>query len=137
MQSSAELSQDNEGRPAYKVSLKFRFDAPLGTFYYVSLFPQLEIKPSSVDAQPEYEVLYIKDDKGKAKALSDRRFILAFQPELLDYSNGGLDLYIPQSELEKAGLENLDNLVLRPSIYQMSDTESYKVLFREYLSLPR
>lgn len=137
VQSSTELSQDSEGRPVYKVSLKFRFDAPLGTFYYVSLFPQLEIKPSSEGETSDYEVLYIKDENGKAKALSDRRFILAFQAELLDYSTGGLELSIPQSELEKAGLENLDNLVLRPTIYQMTDTESYKVLFREYLNLPR
>ncbi len=137
--SEVKAAVDNQGRSGVMVSLQFTYKAPLGSFYYVSLFPQLkwQANPSVENSQPSYKPVYATLADGSQKIVSDFRYILARSFSDLSYSaDEALTLFVSDEDLEKAGVKNAANLVLRPSIYRMTDAESYKILFREYLSLP-
>ncbi len=89
------------------------------------------------NSQPSYKPVYATLADGSQKIVSDFRYILARSFSDLSYSaDEALTLFVSDEDLEKAGVKNAANLVLRPSIYRMTDAESYKILFREYLSLP-
>jgi hypothetical protein len=128
---------DAQGRTGVAVDLQFTYEAPVGTFFYVSLFPQVKDNPSQDPAAPaSYKPVYAATEDGGETIIRDTRFVLAQKPEDLIYSaEKPLQLFIADEELEKAGVKNRPELVLRPSIYSMSDSESYKILYREYLDL--
>jgi hypothetical protein len=130
---------DAQGRAGIAVDLQFTYEAPVGTFFYVSLFPQLKGAPSQDStSQPSYQPVYTVSEDGEQTIIRDKRFVLAQKPEDLVYSaDKPLQLFIADEDLEKAGVKNSSELVFRPSIYAMSDIESYKILFREYLGVVR
>ncbi len=130
--------QNAKGEEGVLVDLRFDYKAPLGTFFYVSLFAQTRVaKPEgNASEEPSYENVLVKDEKGEEDVLLDRRFILAQKSEDLVYAgNQPLRLFLPKAKLVEAGVWDKADLVLRPTVYGMSDRESYKVLFRTYLSL--
>ncbi len=131
---------DSQGRSGILVSLQFTYKAPLGSFYYVSLFPQLKFEAGSAEENPSpsYKPVYATLADGSRKIVSDFRYILARNPSDLSYgADQALSLFIANEDLEKADVKDAANLVLRPSIYKMTDSESYKILYRDYLSLPQ
>lgn len=138
--SEVKAAVDSQGRPGVSVSLRFSYQAPVGTFYYVSLFPQLKSTPSDAGAEPSaarYQPISISHDDGSNSYVSDFRYVIAKSTSDLSYdAEHPFSLFIADEDLEKAGVKADPNLVLRPSIYKMSDAESYKVLYREYLPLP-
>jgi hypothetical protein len=137
--STVRPATDAQGRAGIAVDLQFTYEAPVGTFFYVSLFPQLKgIASQDPAAPPSYQPVYAVTEDGGQKIIRDTRFVLAQKPEDLIYSaEKPLQLFIADEDLEQAGVKNSSELVLRPSIYAMSDMESYKILFREYLGLVR
>jgi hypothetical protein len=130
---------DAQGRTGVAVDLQFTYEAPVGTFFYVSLFPQLKgVLSQDPAASPSYKPVYVVTEEGEQTIIRDTRFVLAQKPEDLIYSaEKPFQLFIADEDLEKAGVKNSPELVLRPSIYAMSDRESYRILFREYLGLTR
>jgi hypothetical protein len=128
-----------EGEEGVWVDLRFDYQAPLGTFYYVSLFAQTK-KPKTEDQatdEPQYENVLLETEAGESDIILDRRFILSQSKDDLSFSEGRpLSLFLPKSSLEKAGVLGREDLVLRPTIYGMSDRESYQILNRVYLTVP-
>lgn len=137
--STVRPATDAKGRTGVAVDLQFTYEAPVGTFFYVSLFPQLKgILSQDPAASPSYKPVYVVTEDGAETIIRDTRFVLAQKPEDLTYSaEKPFQLFIADEDLEKAGVKNSSELVLRPSIYGMSDSESYKILFREYLGMIR
>ncbi len=137
--SEVKLAFDEKGTAGVEINLQFTYTAPLGTFYYVSLFPQLKIIGPETDqtTDPIFEAVYTTQDDGSRQLVSDRRFVLSQNLSDLAYGpEKPFKMFISFDELQRAGVKDAANLVLRPSIYKMDDSETYKILFRDYLSLP-
>ncbi|SMF06557.1 C1 family peptidase [Pseudobacteriovorax antillogorgiicola] len=121
----------NKGQAGIRVDFSFRFLAPVGTFYYASVFAQRKGEADS------YQAIEIIGEDGASSYLSDREYRIAFTADDLSFSNDKpLSLFISYDELSKAGIDlNDPSIFLRPSVYSMTDIESYGVLYRDYLPI--
>ena len=135
VQANVRRGIDAEGQAGFYVSLAFDYEAPLGTFYYVSLFPQ--IKTPLNETESSYQPVYVAKPDGSRTLISDRRFVYSQTPQDLSHSpDRPLELFIADKDLAEAGVADRSDVFLRPSIYKMTDRESYQVLYRDYLAFP-
>jgi len=115
-----------DGEPGVLIRMTYEYPAPLGTFFYASAFVVRENAGS-------YSAVSFTDSDGKLQYVAARHYGIAFsQDDLVHTQDNPLELFLPYSLLDQAGLAPDENLFLRPSFYRMSDTESYVVLFRDY-----
>ncbi|MBQ46449.1 MAG: hypothetical protein CMP10_02965 [Zetaproteobacteria bacterium] len=122
-----------DGEEGVLVEMTFRYDAPIGSFYYVSLFAQTMV--NSDTAEPDYQAIRKQDKNGKVEFVADKFYRWIRSPsDLVFTEQRPLQLFIPYKDLEQS-LGEGKRLFLRPSVYGMNDRKTYEVLYRTYLEL--
>ena len=128
--------QDNI--PGIQVDLSFDYQAPIGSYYYVSVFAERQIAPATADSEASYETISYLDPEAGLSYIAAREYRIAFSATDLSFaSDSPMSLFIPFSDFAKAGIIDFtsENIFLRTTIYDMSDTQSFRPLFREYTPL--
>jgi hypothetical protein len=114
-----------DGQAGVQLELMYEHDAPVGTFYYASVFLMRQ-------GAGGYGAVSYTDAEDKLQYVAARHYGVAISADdLIHTEDNPLTFFIPHSVMEQAGVSEDDVLALRPSIYRMTDTESYTVLFRE------
>ena len=112
-----------DGRSGVLVHLDFEYKAPVGSFYYVSLFAQWQLLDEAGEVM--WQPILHADDY-----LADRHYrIIRGEADRLRRGENRVSPFLPREQFPDDDRE----LWLRPSVYSMSDQEAYGLLYRDYV----